>query len=305
MVQNLHFNRDKVKGKMGPTKHQVLTDEGNALRLYFDDIVDSKPLSRSVEVELAERIRAGDLQARDKLVQANLRFVIDVAKNYQNRGLSLSDLIGAGNLGLLTAAERFDGTKGFKFISYAVWWIRQSIMQSIAEQARTVRLPLNKLSLLKDISRVSRRLGQGRESEPDVDQIAKELDVAAEEVMDTLLSARAIRSLDESFEEDDERSLQSILPDVNQEAPDVRVLDEAVRGQIDEILEKLDERECYIIRLYFGLEGEEPQTLEQIGGLMNLTRERVRQLKERALGKLRDPERYETLLSLVDENEVY
>jgi len=290
---------------MGPTKHQVLTDEGNALRLYFDDIVDSKPLSRSVEVELAERIRAGDLQARDKLVQANLRFVIDVAKNYQNRGLSLSDLIGAGNLGLLTAAERFDGTKGFKFISYAVWWIRQSIMQSIAEQARTVRLPLNKLSLLKDISRVSRRLGQGRESEPDVDQIAKELDVAAEEVMDTLLSARAIRSLDESFEEDDERSLQSILPDVNQEAPDVRVLDEAVRGQIDEILEKLDERECYIIRLYFGLEGEEPQTLEQIGGLMNLTRERVRQLKERALGKLRDPERYETLLSLVDENEVY
>ena len=290
---------------MGPTKHQVLTDEGNALRLYFDDIVESKPLSRSVEVELAERIQEGDLQARDKLVQANLRFVIDVAKNYQNRGLSLSDLIGAGNLGLLTAAERFDGTKGFKFISYAVWWIRQSIMQSIAEQARTVRLPLNKLSLLKDISRVSRRLGQGRESEPNVEQIAEELDVAAEEVMDTLLSARTIRSLDESFEEDDERSLQSILPDTNQDAPDVSVLDEAVRGQIDEILEKLDERECYIIRLYFGLGGEEPQTLEQIGGLMNLTRERVRQLKERALGKLRDPERYETLLSLVDENEVY
>ncbi len=289
---------------MGLTKYQVVNDEGNALRLYFDDIVTSKPLSRAKEVELAERIQEGDLQARDKLVQANLRFVIDVAKNYQNRGLSLSDLIGAGNLGLLTAAERFDGTKGYKFISYAVWWIRQSIMQSIAEQARTVRLPLNKLSLLKDITRVSRRLGQGSESEPDVEEIAEELDVAAEEVLDTLLSARSIRSLDESFEDDD-RSLQSILPDTRQDAPDVGVLDEAVRAQIDDLLEVLDERECYIIRLYFGLDGEEPLTLEQIGGLMNLTRERVRQLKERALGKLRDPERYEALLSLIDETEVY
>ncbi len=289
---------------MGLTKYQVVNDEGNALRLYFDDIVTSKPLSRAKEVELAERIQEGDLQARDKLVQANLRFVIDVAKNYQNRGLSLSDLIGAGNLGLLTAAERFDGTKGYKFISYAVWWIRQSIMQSIAEQARTVRLPLNKLSLLKDITRVSRRLGQGSESEPDVEEIAEELDVAAEEVLDTLLSARSIRSLDESFEDDD-RSLQSILPDTRQDAPDVGVLDEAVRAQIDDLLEVLDERECYIIRLYFGLDGEEPLTLEQIGGLMNLTRERVRQLKERALGKLRDPERYEALLSLTDETEVY
>jgi len=290
---------------MAPTKYQVLTDDGNALRLYFDDIVESKPLTRAVEVELAAQIKEGDMQARDKLVQANLRFVIDVAKNYQNRGLSLSDLIGAGNLGLLTAAERFDGTKGYKFISYAVWWIRQSIMQSIAEQARTVRLPLNKLSLLKDISKVSRRLGQGSESEPNVEQIAEELDVAAEEVQDTLLSARTIRSLDEAFEEDDERSLQSILPDTKQDAPDVRVLDDAVRAQIDELLENLDERECYIIRLYFGLEGEDPLTLEQIGGLMNLTRERVRQLKERALGKLRDPEHYQTLLSLVDENEIY
>jgi len=290
---------------MASTNYQLQNEEGNALRLYFDDIVNSTPLSREREVELSEQIRSGNMQARDKLVQANLRFVIDVAKNYQNRGLSLSDLIGAGNLGLLTAAERFDGTKGYKFISYAVWWIRQSIMQSIAEQARTVRLPLNKLSLLKDISRASRRLGQGSETEPNVEEIAEELNIAAEEVLDTMLSARSVRSLDESFEDDDDRSLQSILPDLRQESPDGHVLDESVRAKIDELLCQLDERESYIIRLYFGLEGEEPLTLEQIGGLMNLTRERVRQLKERALGKLRCPEGEHVLLSLADESEVY
>ena len=156
---------------------EVLNDEESTLRLYFDDIADSKPLSREKEVELAALITAGDQAARDQLVQANLRFVIDVAKNYQNRGLSLSDLISAGNLGLLTAAERFDGTKGYKFISYAVWWIKQSILQTIAEHARTVRLPLNKLSLLKDISKASRRLGQGREGDPDIEEIAQELDI--------------------------------------------------------------------------------------------------------------------------------
>ena len=290
---------------MASTKYQVMNEEGNALRLYFDDIVSSTPLSRDKEVELSEKIRKGNMQARDELVQANLRFVIDVAKNYQNRGLSLADLIGTGNLGLMTAAERFDGTKGYKFISYAVWWIRQSIMQSIAEQARTVRLPLNKLSLLKDISKASRRLGQGSETEPNVEQIAEELDVGVEEVLDTMLSARSVRSLDEAFEDDDDRNLQSILPDTRQDAPDVRVLDDSMRDEIDGLLGQLDERESYIIRLYFGLDGEEPLTLEQIGGLMNLTRERVRQLKERALGKLRAPGGQDCLLSLVDESDVY
>ena len=290
---------------MGYTVQELLNDEESTLRLYFDDIADSKPLSREKEVELAARIKEGDIQSRDELVQANLRFVIDVAKNYQNRGLSLSDLISAGNLGLLTAAERFDGTKGYKFISYAVWWIKQSILQTIAEHARTVRLPLNKLSLLKDISKVSRRLGQGRESEPGVDEIAAELDVSAEEVLDTMLSARTVRSLDEAFEEDDERSLLNILADTSQDAPDTEVLRESARQQLESVLRSLDERELRIIRLYFGLDGNEDMTLEQIGGLMNLTRERVRQLKERALGKLRHPARYHALLALVDENEVY
>jgi RNA polymerase primary sigma factor len=290
---------------MGYTVQELLNDEESTLRLYFDDIAESKPLSREKEVELAARIKEGNMQARDELVQANLRFVIDVAKNYQNRGLSLSDLISAGNLGLLTAAERFDGTKGYKFISYAVWWIKQSILQTIAEHARTVRLPLNKLSLLKDISKVSRRLGQGRESEPDVEEIAAELDVPAEEILDTMLSARTVRSLDEAFEEDDERSLLNILADTSQEAPDTDVLRDSAREQLESVLNSLDDRELRIIRLYFGLDGNEALTLEQIGGLMNLTRERVRQLKERALGKLRHPARYHALLALVDATEVY
>ncbi|MEW6754569.1 MAG: RNA polymerase sigma factor RpoD/SigA [Candidatus Latescibacterota bacterium] len=290
---------------MGYTMQEILSDEESTLRLYFDDIADSKPLSREREVELAARIQRGDMAARDELVQANLRFVIDVAKNYQNRGLSLSDLISAGNLGLLTAAERFDGAKGYKFISYAVWWIKQSILQSIAEHARTVRLPLNKLSLLKDISKVSRRLGQGRETDPDIEEIAEELDVPPEEVLETMLSARTVRSLDEAFEEDDERSLLNILADTTQETPDADVLRESARQQLEEVLNGLDERELRIVRLYFGLGGHEALTLEQIGGLMGLTRERVRQLKERALSKLRHPARYQLLMSLVDDTEVY
>ena len=284
---------------------EIFSDDDTTLRLYFDDISDSRPLSREVEVELSAKIMNGDMQARDQLVQANLRFVIDVAKNYQNRGLSLPDLISAGNVGLLTAAARFDGTKGYKFISYAVWWIRQSILQTIADHARTVRLPLNKLSLLKDIAKVTRRLGQGREADPDVEEIAAELDMPAQEVIEAMLSARSVRSLDESFEDDDERSLLSILVDNGQESPDVDVLRASARGQLDDVLLSLDERELRIVRLYFGLDGNEVLTLEQIGELLNLTRERVRQLKERALGKLRHPSRYQALLALVDETEVY
>ena len=292
---------------MASTMLHVLKEEESALRLYFNDISDSTPLSREQEVALSTKIRQGDQEARDELVQANLRFVIDVAKNYQNRGLGLSDLICAGNLGLMTAAERFDGDKGYKFISYAVWWIKQSILQSIADHARTVRLPLNKLSLLKDITKTSRKLGQGRESEPQVEEIAAALEVAPQEVLDTMLSARSIRSLDEEFEEGDERSLMSVLSDERQSAPDAAVTEHSAKAQLERVLECLDERETYIVRLYFGLDGVEPLTLEQIGGLMSLTRERVRQLKERALGKLRDPERYEALLAIhaVDEEPVF
>ena len=281
--------------------HDTLSDKENILRLYFDDIAESRPLSREREVELAARIQEGHRDARDELVQANLRFVIDVAKNYQNRGLSLADLISAGNVGLLTAAERFDGTKGYKFISYAVWWIKQSILQSIAEHARTVRLPMNKVSLLKDISKTARRLGQGREGEPDVEEIARELDVSAEEVRETLLSARAVRSLDEAFTDDDERSLLNILSDPQQASPDTEVLSASARAQLESVLVNLDERELRIIRLYFGLDGHEALTLEQIGSLIGVTRERVRQLKERALSRLRHPSRHHSLKTLTED----
>lgn len=288
---------------MGYTVQELLNDEESTLRLYFDDIAESKPLSREKEVELAARIKEGDIQARDQLVQANLRFVIDVAKNYQNRGLSLSDLISAGNLGLLTAAERFDGTKGYKFISYAVWWIKQSILQTIAEHARTVRLPTNKLSLFKQIARVSRRLGQGRESEPDVEEIAAELKVSAQQVQDILLTCRTVRSLGAAVSETDERSLLSTLADTQQASPDAEVLRDSAKEQLERALTSLDERELRIICLYFGLGGNKALTLGQIGGLMHLTRERVRQLKERALGKLRHPARSSALLELVGEGE--
>ena len=280
---------------------QNLHDEESTLRLYFDDIAESTPLSREREVELAERIKNGDMRARDEMIRANLRFVVDVAKKYQNRGLSLSDLISAGNLGLITAADRFDGTKGYKFISYAVWWIRQSILQTLAEHVRTVRLPLNKVSLLKDISKASRKLGQNRQGDPDVEEIAQELDVPAEEVLETILSARSVCSLDESFTDDDERSLLNTLPDQSLEAPDADVLRESARIQLENALNTLDEREMRIIRLYFGLDGNEALTLEEIGDMMNLTRERIRQLKERALSKLRHPSRNGTLKSLSSE----
>ena len=227
------------------------SDGENAIRLYFSDLNDSKPLSREREVELAARIDNGDLDARNELVQANLRFVIEVAKKYQNRGLSLSDLISAGNLGLLTAAERFDGTRGFKFISYAVWWIRQSILQAVADQARTVRLPLNKLSQLREISEAARRLGQGREEEPRVDDIAEALDLPAQDVVNTILSARNVRSLDETYERDDDRNLLDTLADSTQMMPDSDLVGESARHQVDEILQHLAGRGKYVILRYF------------------------------------------------------
>ena len=270
---------------------ESMNDGETAIRLYFSDITDSTPLSREREIELSTRIQAGDMEARNELAQANLRFVIDVAKRYQNRGLSLPDLISAGNLGLRTAAERFDGTRGFKFISYAVWWIRQSILQTVADQARTVRLPLNKIGQLRQITEAVRKLGQGGTGEPNTDDIAEELDLPARDVVGALLSARSVRSLDEVFDSQDDRNLLDTLPDLAH-APDSQVLGASVRGQIDEILEHLDGREKYVVLRYFGLDGDQPLTLDQIGKQLGVTRERIRQIKERALRRLRQSSCY-------------
>jgi len=271
-----------------------LSDDESTV-LYLNDIAASKPLSREREVALAARVNEGDMEARDELVWANLRFVIDVAKKYQHRGLPLLELISAGNLGLITAAERFDGTKGFKFISYAVWWIKQSILQTIAEQTRTVRLPQNKVALLRKIAKASHQLDRQCGAEPDLEEIAAELDMPPAEVLKTVRSARAVLSLDYTFEEDGECSLLTRLVDTSQQAPDAEVACASSRNQVAEVLDSLDGRERRIIQLYFGLEGHETLNLDQIGALMGVTRERIRQLKEKALNTLRHPTRARTL----------
>ena len=270
-------------------------DTEDSLGSYLGEIASSHPLSGSEEVALARRIKVGDEAARNQLVEANLRFVVSVAKEYQNRGVPLSDLISSGNMGLITAAERFDEEKGFKFISYAVWWIRQAILQTLAEQSRTVRLPLNKIGLLYRISRASRQLMQERVDAPDPEDIAAQLDVTVEEVKETILHGRSVRSLDATFREEENQSLLDILPDDRQESPEIGVMKGCLRHQIESALDSLVGREAKIVSLYFGLDGEEPMTLDQIGMRFGLTRERVRQIKEKALHRLRHPSRCDQL----------
>ena len=270
-------------------------DMEDSLGSYLGEIANSSPLSSSEEVNLARRIKGGDESARNALVEANLRFVVSVAKEYQNRGVPLADLISAGNMGLITAAERFDENKGFKFISYAVWWIRQAILQTLAEQSRTVRLPLNKIGLLYKISKAARLLQQERTDDPNPEDIANELDVPVEDVRETMMCGRSVRSLDATFKEEEDHSLLDILPDDRQESPENLVMRGCLRGQIDTALGSLVGREAEILRLYFGLDGEEPMTLDQIGVRFGLTRERVRQIKEKALHRLRHPSRCDQL----------
>ena len=267
----------------------------DSLGSYLAEIAHSKPLSSADEIDLARKIKQGDERARNRLVEANLRFVVSVAKEYQNRGVPLADLISAGNVGLITAAERFDEKKGFKFISYAVWWIRQAILQTLAEQSRTVRLPLNKIGLLYKISKASRLLQQERADDPRPEAIAEQLDVPVDEVKETLMCGRSVRSLDATFREEEDQSLLDVLPDDRQESPENQVMRGCLSGQIDSALSGLVGRESEILRLYYGLDGEEPMTLDQIGARFGLTRERVRQIKEKALHRLRHPSRCDQL----------
>ena len=267
----------------------VVSDDEDALRYYFSDISGSKPLSREREIELASRIKDGDMDARNELIRCNLRFVVDVARRYRYRGLGLAELISAGNMGLISAAERFDGDRGYKFISYGVWWVRQSILQGIAEQGRTVRLPLNKVSRLREISRTAQQLAKDNENEPDFEEIAAEMDVP----------------LDESLIDDEEGSLLKVLADDRQDLPDVEVDKEAERDHVRKILGCLPEREEFILSLYFGLDGEGRRTLMDIGEQLNLTRERVRQLKKQALARLRGTRYGAALSALREESEIF
>ena len=277
--------------------HNPSVKSKDTMHLYFDDIKKSSPLTGVREKALASRIQEGDIQARNELVQANLRFVVDVAKGYQRRGLSFDDLISAGNMGLVKAADRFDGEKGFKFISYAVWWIKQSILEALS-QNHMVRLPMNKQTLVQSISATSRKITQRTGNMPSLVEIALELDLPLEEVVDTVRGASSLRSLDEELVDRKGVYLLDTLVAEDQEAPDIDVADESWKRALTEVLDCLDEREQHILRFYFGLDDSEAYTLEQIGEQLNITRERVRQIKERALNKLRHPTRLKALYEL-------
>jgi RNA polymerase primary sigma factor len=270
-------------------------DEDRSLDLYLREIGETPLITAKQEVALAKRIKLGDQLALEKLTKANLRFVVSVAKQYQNQGLSLADLINEGNIGLIKAAKRFDETRGFKFISYAVWWIRQAILQALAEQSRIVRLPLNRVGTLHKIGKISSSLEQEYGREPSPDEIAKELELSAVEVSDTLKISNSHLSLDAPFSISEDNSLMDVLEDEFQPAPDEDLLCESLRLEIERALDTLSPREAEVINLYFGLNSEKALTLEEIGARFNLTRERVRQIKEKAIRRLRHASRSKSL----------
>lgn len=266
-------------------------DENRSLDLYLQEIGETPLLTAEQEVQLARLIRQGDRKALDKLTRANLRFVVSVAKQYQNQGLSLADLVNEGNIGLIKAAKRFDETRGFKFISYAVWWIRQAILQALAEQSRIVRLPLNRVGTLHKIGRTSSILEQEFGREPSTEEIAKELEMTALEVTDTLKISNSHLSLDAPFSHGEDNSLLDVLTNDLQPAPDDALLDESLKIDVAKALDTLTLREAEVIGLYFGIDRERAFTLEEIGGKFGLTRERVRQIKEKAIRRLRHTSR--------------
>ncbi|MBI4540322.1 MAG: sigma-70 family RNA polymerase sigma factor [Gemmatimonadetes bacterium] len=270
-----------------------------SLDQYLKEISAYPLISREEEVELARRIKESDEEALDKLVRSNLRFVVSVAKKYQNQGVSLSDLINEGNLGLIRAAHKFDETKGIKFISYAVWWIRQAILQALAEQSRIVRVPLNRAGALHRIGRRSSTLLQELGREPTVEEIAEELDLSEEEVERTLAISQSHLSLDAPITPGEDNRLLDYLPDQYSPGPEDEAYEHALRETIEEALSTLKERESKILRLYFGLDDQEPMTLEEIGSLLGITRERVRQIKEKALVRLRHASRARFLETFV------
>ena len=267
------------------------TREDVSLDRYLQEIGEVALLTAAQEVELAKGIKRGDWKALEKLTKANLRFVVSVAKQYQNQGLSLGDLINEGNLGLIKAAQRFDETKGFKFISYAVWWIRQAILQALAEQSRIVRLPLNRIGALHKIGKASSGLEQEFGREPSAMEIAEELDMSTYEVMDTLKISGRHLSLDAPFSDEEDNKLLDVLEDDMQTPPDEEVMDDSLHREIEKALTTLTDREAEVISLYFGINREHPMTLEEIGRRFGLTRERVRQIKEKAIRRLRHTSR--------------
>lgn len=264
----------------------ITNRESAALDRYLSEIGHEQMVSPEEEVELAQRIKKGDKKALERLTKANLRFVVSVAKQYQNQGLSLPDLINEGNLGLIKAAEKFDETRGFKFISYAVWWIRQSILQAIAEQSRIVRLPLNQVGSLTKVTRELNRFEQENERRPSVNEIADRIDLPEDKIEDALKANTHHVSVDAPFAEGEDNSLLDVLPNINAPMADKELVLESLRDEISRALDTLNERERKVVKAFFGINMPE-MTLEEIGDRYGLTRERVRQIKEKAIRRLR------------------
>lgn len=276
---------------------QVTNRETASLDKYLQEIGKVELITAEMEVELAQRIKAGDQAALEKLTKANLRFVVSVAKQYQNQGLTLPDLINEGNLGLIKAAQRFDETRGFKFISYAVWWIRQSILQALAEQSRIVRLPLNKIGSINKINKAYASLEQEHERAPSAEEIANVLEMSETDVKESMRNSGRHVSMDAPLVEGEDSSLYDVLSYGESPNPEKELLNESLRIEIERSLATLTPREGDVVRLYFGLNGQHPLTLEEIGEKFDLTRERVRQIKEKAIRRLKHTSRSRILKS--------
>ncbi len=272
----------------------ITNRESASLDKYLQEIGREELVSPEEEVELAQRIRKGDQRALEKLTRANLRFVVSVAKQYQNQGLSLPDLINEGNLGLIKAAEKFDETRGFKFISYAVWWIRQSILQALAEQSRIVRLPLNQVGSLNKINKALSKFEQENERQPSSDELSEMIDVPKDKISDTLRVSGRHVSVDAPIVEGEDNSLLDVLPNTDSPSADRGLVNESLNTEIERALSTLSSREREIIKSFFGI-GCQEMTLEEIGERFGLTRERVRQIKEKAIRRLKSPSRSKLL----------
>ncbi|MCC6252059.1 MAG: RNA polymerase sigma factor RpoD/SigA [Bacteroidia bacterium] len=267
----------------------ITNRESASLDKYLQEIGREELISADEEVALAKRIKEGDQQALEKLTKSNLRFVVSVAKQYQNQGLSLPDLINEGNLGLIKAAKRFDETRGFKFISYAVWWIRQSILQALAEQARIVRLPLNQVGSLNKINKAFSKLEQEFERTPSAEELSEILDIAEDKVVDTLRVSGRHVSVDAPFVQGEENTLLDVLVNTDSPRADTLLISESLQKEIERSLSSLSERERDVIRMFYGIGFNHEYTLEEIGDKFDLTRERVRQIKEKAIKRLKHP----------------
>ena len=276
---------------------QVTNRESKSLDKYLQDISKIDLITAQEEVELAQKIRAGDQAALEKLTNANLRFVVSVAKQYQNQGLKLPDLINEGNVGLVKAAKRFDETRGFKFISYAVWWIRQSILQALAEQSRVVRLPLNKIGSINKIKKTFSYLEQAHERPPSPEEIAKELDMTVSEVKQSLKNTGRHVSMDAPLKEGETSNLYDVLNAGDSPKPDKGLMHQSLNTEINRVLDTLSPREADVVRLYYGIGDQPSMTLEEIGSTFDLTRERVRQIREKAIRKLRHTSKSKILKS--------